>query len=74
MIKFDDINPKDPPYSWGRNGGVQTHGLNVYSFDVGAPQIVIQPVTSRGAPSDAVKIRLPKSEVGKLIAALQALE
>jgi hypothetical protein len=64
-IRFDRTNFD----SKGRNGYIGTTGINVVSL---GEELFLEPITTRGANSEACRITLPKSAISTLIEALEA--
>jgi len=67
-IKFDRPSHFD---SRGRNGYLPTYGVALFNMGTGDfDEVHIHPITSRGNPSDACRVVIPKSAIPDLIKAL----
>jgi hypothetical protein len=74
-IKFDKPSYRD---SRGRNGFIQTHGIEIYDVSSTTEEdrdgsIMLSPVNSRGKVSEACRLSIAKSALPEIIAALQGI-
>ena len=59
--------------SKGRSGFIRTTGVEVRDLG-GSDSIVLEPITSRGATSEACRIILHRSSLDRVIEALQSIK
>lgn len=77
-IKFEQLTWRD---SWGRNGLIRTHGIELFSeekprdYDNENAEscVLLSPITSRGHSSESCRIAIAHRALPEVIAALQAI-
>lgn len=56
--------------AWGRNGMIRQHGLSAVVL---GPDIVLEPITSRGVVSTAASLRIPLADRDAVVELLKSL-